>query len=62
MLFRSYDSLMRMSLQMRHTPQEVVAELVAYAMRQIDAQKRGQEPVDPPAGYLGDGVTQRPGW
>ncbi len=48
-----YEPLMRMSAQVRRTPQEVVAELVAYAIRQLESQ---QDPgATPPSGQLGDG-------
>lgn len=52
-----YEPLMQMSAQVRRTPQEVVAELVAYAINQLQNQQSpgGQRKSDPPQGFLGDG-------
>lgn len=48
-----YEPLMRMAAQVRRTPQEVVAELVAYAIRQLESQ---QDPGStPPSRRLDDG-------
>lgn len=55
-----YEPLMRMSAQVRRTPQEVVAELVAYAMNQLqDQQGGGGRHPEPPQGFLGDGGRRR---
>lgn len=56
-----YEPLMQMSAQVRRTPQEVVAELVAYAINQLQNQQGGggQRGNNPPPGHLGDGGRRR---
>lgn len=51
-----YEPLLRMSAQVRRTPQEVVGELVAYAMRQLEHNRQSYPDTDPPRGILGEGA------